>query len=195
MFLVQTWQLYLIGHLQPCEANRTFFTWFSTSSVFCDSGAQSKGWMFVNVFIVVYVQEMDAERSVHVLDVRVKKVPKFCNFRGQKSIGTNGIQAFHSKFWTCTNVYICARSYFYVRERSSPSTPTFGCAPEWQKTDDPWLTGIPCQLMIMSQRENSRSQAASSTVCGYFGWCGFPRWRTSPSSSKNLEDFFSWLSG
>ena len=26
------------------------------------------------------------------------KIPKFCNFWGQTSVGTNGVQAFHSKF-------------------------------------------------------------------------------------------------
>ena len=64
------------------------------------------------------------------------KIPKFCNFWGQTSVGTNGIQAFHSKFWTCTNVYIRVRSYFGCTWTcASGYSNIWMFASEWQKTD------------------------------------------------------------
>ena len=65
----------------------------------------SKTWTYVNGFVRI--------RSCFGRTLAfMPGAPKFWIFRGQKIPGTNGVQARNSKFWTCMNVFIGARSDF-----------------------------------------------------------------------------------
>ena len=89
----------------------------------------SNGWMYVNVFIVVYVHKMDAKRRIHSCNgCAPRKFQNFAIFGAKHPLASMAFKHFTPNFErarTFTFVYV---HILDVRGRAPPATPTFGCA-------------------------------------------------------------------
>ena len=89
----------------------------------------SNAWMYVNVFIVVYVQEMHAQSHIRsFIGCARQKFQNFAIFGAKHPLAPMAFKHFTPNFerartFTFVNVHILD-----VRERAPPATPTFGCA-------------------------------------------------------------------
>ena len=89
----------------------------------------SNGWMYVNVFIVVYVQEMDAQSRIRsCTGCARRKFQNFAIFGAKHPLAPMAFKHFTPNFErarTFTFVYV---HILDVRGCAPPATPTFGCA-------------------------------------------------------------------
>ena len=110
---------YLAGHNVTFKARRYFAILTRTSN----------GWMFANVFIVVYVQEMDAQSRIRsCIGCTRQKFQNFAIFGAKHPLAPLAFKHFtpnYERARTFTFVYIHVLD---VRGREPPATPTFGCA-------------------------------------------------------------------
>ena len=89
----------------------------------------SNGWMYVNVFIVVYVQEMDAQSHIRsCIGCARQKFQNFAIFGAKHPLAPMAFKHFTPNFERARTFTFVHVHILDVRGRAPPVTPTFGCA-------------------------------------------------------------------